>query len=390
MVDNNSFPLLKLERELQPNNANNSLQAWDAADQLLLNHFFSAMSDNTPPKRILVINDSFGAICGHLLKQANVTLVNWSDSYCSQQVCQHNLAINELVNITGYSNSAVEYLASTEQPTGAFDAILIKVPKTLALLEHQLICLQHCIDQQSLIIGTAMVKYLRKSQLELFAKYIGATTTSLAKKKARLIFSQRKVAVNLSVSPYPQKYPVAELGVCLENHANVFSREQLDIGARFFLQQFGQLPASASIVDLGCGNGILGLIAKRMQPAAHLHFIDESYMAISSAKANLQQLISEHIDISTAQFHVSDCLSNTSIKNVELILCNPPFHQNNTIGDHIAMMMFKQASEALAEDGQLWVVANRHLNYQLKLKRWFKHCKIVATNKKFMVLAASL
>jgi 16S rRNA (guanine1207-N2)-methyltransferase len=45
---------------------------------------------------------------------------------------------------------------------------------------------------------------------------------------------------------------------------------------------------------------------------------------------------------------------------MDLILCNPPFHQQNTIGSHIAMRMFKQARQVvLRSGGELWVIGNR-------------------------------
>ena len=67
----------------------------------------------------------------------------------------------------------------------------------------------------------------------------------------------------------------------------------------------------------------------------------------------------------------------------ELVLCNPPFHQQNTLTLDIAKRMFTSAKTALASDGELWVVANRHLPYYRLLKRLFKHCNTIATDSKF-------
>jgi 16S rRNA G1207 methylase RsmC len=58
------------------------------------------------------------------------------------------------------------------------------------------------------------------------------------------------------------------------------------------------------------------------------------------------------------------------------------------MGDQIAWEMFQQSLQHLETNGELWVVGNRHLAYHNKLKRLFGNCKTIASNKKFVVLAA--
>ncbi|ETJ30814.1 hypothetical protein Q604_UNBC14677G0001, partial [human gut metagenome] len=65
--------------------------------------------------------------------------------------------------------------------------VLIKVPKTLALLEQQLRALRKVVTSDTRIIAGAKARDIHTSTLELFEKVLGPTTTTLAWKKARLI-----------------------------------------------------------------------------------------------------------------------------------------------------------------------------------------------------------
>jgi 16S rRNA (guanine1207-N2)-methyltransferase len=85
---------------------------------------------------------------------------------------------------------------------------------------------------------------------------------------------------------------------------------------------------------------------------------------------------------------VDDCLSSKSANSADLILNNPPFHQQNAIGDFIALQMFNQAYQTLRTNGELWVIGNRHLDYKKKLGNIFKNCVQVTSNGKFVILRA--
>ena len=359
-----------------PTTSKGDLRAWDAADELILGAIAELDSVVATNKPILIINDAFGALSIGLNQYI---IHNWSDSYLSHLALKQNLQLNDL-------SSNCLCIPSTEKLKHHYDLVLIKVPKTLALLEDQLCGLKPHITKETKIIAGAMTKHIHSSTLKLFEKIIGTTTTSRATKKARLIY-----AINDNnrspKSSFPKYIDVESFNLKLANHANVFSNNHLDIGTRFFIDQLSLCPNAKNIIDLGCGNGILGIIAQRLQPNAEIHFVDESYMAVCSAKENYQA--SKLAADKEACFFVSDCLSQLAEKKAQLILCNPPFHQAHSIGDQIALKMFKQSLKQLQVNGELWVVGNRHLAYHIKLKRIFGNCKTIASNKKFVVLAAT-
>ena len=363
----------KLERI--PKTTKGGLRAWDAADELLLNAFFEKYPDKSDKdSRLLLVNDSFGALS---LALNAYSIDNCSDSFLSHLATRQNIKNNQL-------EIDIRYIPSTEKLAQTYHYVLIKIPKTLALLEDQLYRLKANITTETTIIAAAMSKHIHTSTLKIFEQIIGTTTTSRATKKARLIYSQND-KVTKNQSPYPITITDKALKLQLSHHANVFAKNHLDIGTRFFIEQLDQCPQAGQIIDLGCGNGALGIMIQRIQKQAHLVFIDESYMAIASAKYNYQQ----ENKSTKASFLLSNCLDQYSGAKVDLVLCNPPFHQAHSIGDQTAWQMFTQSRDKLIKGGELWVVGNRHLAYHAKLKRLFGNCRTIAANKKFVVLAAT-
>ena len=90
-----------------------------------------------------------------------------------------------------------------------------------------------------------------------------------------------------------------------------------------------------------------------------------------------------------ASFLVDDCLSRVAENSQDLVLNNPPFHQQHNLSDAVAWQMFRDARRVLRTGGELWVVANRHLGYHAKLKKIFGNCETVGSNARFVVLKAS-
>ncbi len=358
-----------------PSRKRELLRAWDAADEYLLNYLAEehVVSSAT---RLLIVNDSFGALAVALNAFQPYAL---SDSYLSHAATQMNLVEN------GLSANSVHLLNSLEQPSGSFDLVLIKVPKTLALLEDELIRIRPCITPTTTIIGAGMIKGMPKSVWVLFERLLGSTQTSLARKKARLIFVNAQAHEITAISPYPVCYQLEDTEITICNHANVFSRDSLDIGTRFFLKHLPQKTSARDIIDLGCGNGVVGLMASLTHPQATISFVDESFMAVASAEENFRR---QWNGSRKAYFQADDCLAGFKTGSADLILCNPPFHQQSSVGDQIAMRMFKQSKDVLRQGGELWVIGNRHLDYPVSIKRIFGNCELIASNPKFTILRA--
>ncbi|EAO5050928.1 23S rRNA (guanine(1835)-N(2))-methyltransferase RlmG [Salmonella enterica subsp. enterica serovar 4,5,12:b:-] len=364
------FRSLTLKRFPQTDDVN-PLLAWEAADEYLLQQL-----DETEIRvPVLILNDTFGALSCALAEHSPYSI---GDSYLSELGTRENLRHN------GIAESSVTFLDSTADYPQAPGVVLIKVPKTLALLEQQLRALRKVVTAQTRIIAGAKARDIHTSTLELFEKVLGPTTTTLAWKKARLInctFSHPQLAD----APQTLSWKLEDTGWTIHNHANVFSRTGLDIGARFFMQHLPE-NLDGEIVDLGCGNGVIGLSLLAKNPQANVVFVDESPMAVDSSRLNVETNLPEAFE--RCEFMINNALSGVEPFRFNAVFCNPPFHQKHALTDNIAWEMFHHARRCLKINGELYIVANRHLDYFHKLKKIFGNCATIATNNKFVILKA--
>lgn len=366
-------PFARLDLIRQPDQQNETLQAFDAADEYLLNHL--AGQQLLADTRVLVLNDSFGALAASLVGKVQVT--SSGDSYLAFLGLEKNLTRN------GHGFDAVPKVPASETFTGPFDRVLIRVPKTLALLEEQLIRLQTQLAPGAQVIAGAMIKHLPRAAGDLLERYIGPLQASLAVKKARLLIATAEGKAP-ATSPYPTRYRLDTPAIELLNHANVFCREGLDIGTRAFLPHLPTNLGTARVADLGCGNGVLAIASALQNPQAHYTLVDESFMGVQSATENWRAALGERKVIVRA----GDGLAEQAAQSLDVVLCNPPFHQQQVVGDFLAWRMFQQAREALVVGGALYIVGNRHLGYHSKLARLFRGVEQVAATPKFVILKA--
>ncbi|MGR3063056.1 methyltransferase [Vibrio vulnificus] len=358
-----------------PNNANETLQAWDAGDEYLINYVEELALDT--PQNILILNDHFGALSCWFSAHHQVTMM--SDSFISQQGAKENLQRNQC--------RKVKLLTTLDAIPVETNLVVFQLPKNNRHLTWQLTQLRKTLSPDVPVVAVNKAKEIHTSTLKLFEKYLGTTKTSLAWKKHRLVFCQADCAQMNGISPVT-RWNVEEHKMTLNNLPNVYSGESLDLGARFMLEHIPQDENLKHIIDLGCGNGVLSVKAAQRNPKAKLTLVDESYMAIESARLNLQENVTVSVD---AEYIANNCLDGFAGESADLILCNPPFHQQQAITDHIAWQMFCDAKRVLKRGGKLQVIGNRHLGYDGKLKRLYgdKNVKLVASNSKFVILQAT-
>jgi len=364
----------------QPYDSDPALQAWNAADALLAR---AALAENQTPGRLHVVyNDPFGALATLLVKNRR-PVAQVTDSSLTQRCTLWNLEAN------GLSDESLLLLDSLTLPpppqrVSDVPVVLYRLPKSHALLEFQLHQIRSFLPPGAVVTAAAMVKDVHTTTLELFERILGPTETTLAETKARMI---RCTLADkpATPSPYPSGWTIPTLDWKVVSHASVFSRETLDGGTRLLLRNFPKIGfGPRTVIDLGCGTGILGLAAAIRAPESQVYCVDESFMAVWSARETFRAN-----ELGGRGFFLAgDGLEDFEKQSADVVLCNPPFHYQNAQTLEIALGLFDQARQVLKPDGELWVVANKHLGHHKSLADRFSAVKTVALDERFIVLRA--
>ncbi|WP_298444671.1 methyltransferase [uncultured Ferrimonas sp.] len=358
----------ELSLERFPPVVEQQLQAWDAADELLVaQHQLDA-------GEIWILNDHFGAIAVGLRAEDEQRPLRWvNDSYVALQALEQNLELNEMAPLLS-CHQQVEQLAEHGRPAG----VIIKLPRNLRLLTNQLDWLnQHLPAGTPIVIG-ARQKDMPSTLPDLTRQLLEHVQPSRAVKKARLIYGHS--GEQQSGLPLLNSWFCDEINQTVHNLPNTYGSQRLDIGARLLL---ANLPnCKGSVIDLGCGNGVLTAAMAKYNPQCDIIATDESWHGLAACKLNTE----DHAD--RIDYQWNDCLSSVEGGSVDLVLCNPPFHQQQAVTDHIAWQMFRDAKRVLKTGGRLRIVGNRHLAYHIKLTRLFGGYDTIASNAKFVVLEA--
>ncbi len=165
-------------------------------------------------------------------------------------------------------------------------------------------------------------------------------------------------------------------------HPGVFAGGDLDPATRLLASEM-EMQGSQVILDLGCGSGILGMLAARLAPASRVYLLDSSAAALATAEENCRRngLTNTHILASDGVAAVRD-------QRFDLVLCNPPFHQQRAHSSATALRFIREVGGILAPRGRFYLVANQFLRYETAMRETFGNVTTLAHDARYKVLLA--
>lgn len=137
----------------------------------------------------------------------------------------------------------------------------------------------------------------------------------------------------------------------------LFSPKAIDEGTRLLADHL-ELPRTATVLDLGCGYGPLGLVAAKLAPAGTVHLVDKDFVAVDYARRNL-----ELNHIANGQAYLSNGFDQVPADlTFDAIISNVPAK----IGAELLSIFLHDAYARLNPGGQLYVVTISGLKDYMK------------------------
>lgn len=141
----------------------------------------------------------------------------------------------------------------------------------------------------------------------------------------------------------------------------LFSPKEIDEGSQLLLKYL-EIKPTDDILDLGCGYGVLGLIAAKLAPLGITHLVDKDFVAVQYTRKNAK--INE---IKNTEIYLSNGFSDIpKDRKFDVIVSNLPAKT----GKELHYILLSDSMEHLKPGGKLYVVTISGLKDYIK--RTFK------------------
>jgi 16S rRNA (guanine1207-N2)-methyltransferase len=380
-----SFEVLRRFPDLDADN----LVAVDATDRLVLAEAAAAIEAaaaldaerQSQVGRVVVVGDRYGAMT--LGAQA---LHGARDIRVHQDPITGERALAQNASGAGLADEFRQLPLAPELFSGS-TVIIGQLPKSLdALREIAQLAAAHCAPGVTMFLG-GRIKHMTRAMNDVLSDSFTDVRASLAQQKSRvLVASGPRPAVGDGARAYPLRQHHVDLDLWVCAHGAAFAGTKIDIGTRFLLDFVDRMyPAAGTAVDLGCGTGIIATALARARPPLSVLATDESAAAVSSALAT----VAANGLTGRVQVLRDDAMSTLADASVDLIVCNPPFHQGTSVSSGASLKLFRAAARVLKPGGQLWTVFNSPLPYHAQLTRTVGPTRVVGRNPKFTVTVST-
>jgi len=128
----------------------------------------------------------------------------------------------------------------------------------------------------------------------------------------------------------------------------VFSKEHLDTGSHALITYIDIPSTAKTMLDVGSGIGVIGIILKKVFPDVEVTQIDVNQRALELNEKN------NKLNNVETLVYASDLFSNVG-KTYDVIVSNPPIRT----GKATIYSLYKDAYKHLNKQGSLWIVVRK-------------------------------
>ena len=175
--------------------------------------------------------------------------------------------------------------------------------------------------------------------------------------------------------------PIGEISVA--SKPGLYGWNKIDKGSALLIEYLpafiDQLAAKPRrVIDLGCGYGYLSIMANRLLPADYIA-TDNNIAAVTLCRENFAKF-----NIA-GQVVLDDCAAGID-ETVDLVLCNPPFHQGFDVDADLTTKFIAAARRLLHNGGNALFVVNSFIALEKKAAAVFSGITVMANSGSFKVL----
>lgn len=160
----------------------------------------------------------------------------------------------------------------------------------------------------------------------------------------------------------------------------LFGWHKIDVGSALLLAHLPPLKGKGA--DFGCGYGYLAKnILLKNEKIKILYCFDCDNRSVEACLKN--------VDDGRAVIDVGDCSrAMAGVPLLDFIVMNPPFHEGAEEDQNLGQRFIEAAAHHLRRNGELWMVANRHLPYEKILEKTFFKVEKIVEEKGFKIFKA--
>lgn len=342
-----------------------------------------------PGQRILFLGIGHGAGVAALaqrLRQCHFVALDLNA--IALKMSAQTLILNHLTNVR-----LVDWIDCPPEEKGTFDQIIIDLPKGRQLAQRWLLLAYEAARLGATLYLSGAKEAGIQSVMQDSQALLGEGTIIGYKKGNRIgRFTIRKQPDDLpdwanQAGIAPQSWAEFDCKISNKNLRmfslpGIFSSDRIDAGTRVLIESL-DLPPGAQVLDLGCGNGLVGIFAAGAG-ADTIDFIDVNLLAIAATRKNLA-----FHQIQRAQVWASDALEAVHNRRYSHILTNPPFHAGKAVDYQMAQAFIQQSWSHLNPGGQFILVANQFIRYDNLLRLTFQNAHLVVARDGYQVWMAT-
>lgn len=152
----------------------------------------------------------------------------------------------------------------------------------------------------------------------------------------------------------------------LQTEPGLFSPQRADAGTLAMLSAIAFEPQD-KVLDLGCGYGLVGILAAHHVAPARVVMVDNDPVAVAVARRN-----ADANGVPGVTVRLSDGLRDMPETGFTKIISNPPYHVDFSVPKHF----IEKGGNRLVLGGSLWMVTKRLEWYRNKLGAIFGGCRV--------------